>query len=281
MKKIIILLIIMGSCSGCTIFGFGTKKAIETPKELSKLSKKLNDNPRPVKSLELRENEKKALWLAKYKVSEASMVSTEQVVKSILTKSLNLLEILTCSIGSPTANIENTQKEMNSIIENLGNENKKFEIEKEIYIGKMEENRILIARLQGLINAKVESEQSLLDKVKFWTVVAIILSVAIAVLVPGGSLIVNRIWSKGAETFVSGAKVAGNAVNEMSSAISKYMQSIDIKEQEELKKYFLKMKGDATNFWDSVKDGNNPLLFDIMDLPNNIKGEINEKENRY
>ena len=261
---------------GCSfnLFGNGTKDVYNVPKDVKRDIGELNDDPIPRKNFDHKEAEKSCLALAKKKVISANDKSSEYIVKEDLRTANDLLEAIARSLGNPAIKVDSDPLSIVAYIESLDRENKKFRLSQAKFEENMEENRMLISRLQGIIKAKTEVEKSLWSKVTFWFWAAIILSVLVAVFVPGGMVIVNRFWSKSAEVFIKGAKSAGKAASEMSHALSEYMKTLDMKEQEVLKNHLNRMRNGACDFWEEVKQGNNPLINDIHNLPDKIKKKV-------
>jgi len=264
--------------SGCTFNLFGSKSAAEkSPKELQKQTMKLHDDPKPLPDPELIEYEKRAVSLTKKNVLEAKDATTEAVVINKLGTAEDLLSALERSIGTPSQEIDNTLSNVKSVIKTIDRENEKFKKAELVYEKKMDENRQTIAKLQGMVNTKIESEKSLLDQVKFWFWIVVILSVAIAVFVPGGMLIVKRVWSKVAEMAWSGAQSGAEAMGEMSKAISDYLASVDKQESEKFLKYLGGMPEAAKEYWSAIRKGQNPLLQNLANAPDSIKKSLNGK----
>lgn len=272
--KINILLIFI-FCQGCFSFNFGTsKKENEIPPKMKEDLNDLNDSLPPKKNFEHKEAEKEVLYLAKENVKEADDLSSEFIVKDKLNQTNMLLESLTRSIGNPSQLVQNTIDNIKKMIKKLDVENKEFRRENEKYIANMEENSKLISRLQGLLEYKAEREKTLLEKIKFWFWVAIILSIVIVVFVPGGMIIVKRIWSKSFELFSHTARESAHAIGEMGSALSDYMATLDDKEREKFKNRLNKMKKGAAEYWDKVKAGENPLMLELHNAPKEIKKKV-------
>ncbi len=248
---------------GCSLFGsiFGRNSAAsKAPAQVSKLTGKLSDEPKPQPGPELNEAERKVLYLAEVNVERAKISSNQKPVIEDLSTAQALLAALERSIGVPSSEVGNDPSVVKKSIKELDNENKKLKKQEKDYEKKMEQNRQVIDKLKGLVDTNIETEKSLMDQIKFWTWVAIILSIAIAVLVPGGMLIVKRTWSKIAEISWEGAKSAGNAMGELSKSLSDYLANVDKDEAKKLQEHLDKMPEDVKNYLTQIQKGDNPLL---------------------
>ena len=261
-------------CAGCSFSIFGAKKDEPIPKKLKKDLGKLDNSLPPRKSFGYKEAEKEVLYLAKNVTKDASELSSEFAVKDRLVLSNKLLDSLSRSLGMPSAAIQETVDAINVRIENLDKQNLVYRKQNAEYIGKMEENSRLINRLQGVIEYKTQKEATLLGKISFWFWTAVVLCVLFAVFVPGGMILVKRFWSKSMEMFTYTAKKSANAIGEMSHALADYMAEVDEVEKKKLKDRLNKMKKGATEYWDSVRSGENPLLMELHNIPDKLKKKV-------
>lgn len=255
---VMLLSISMAGCSFISLGGGGSTPYESSPKAVKEKVSDLHLVAPPSKSSEHKENEKRALALAKTKVSEANDISTESPVKSNLRVASKLLNALQRSIGTPTKEVTDSIDQVEEVIRGLDDENEELREKRVEYEKLMDENRQTIAQLQGLLDVRMEREKSLLDRVTWWITVAIILSIAIAIFVPGGMFIVKRFWSKAAEVGISAAKSAAHAGSQLSSAISKHMETADEEERKRLQNSLNAMDAEAKDFWRKSRIGKNP-----------------------
>jgi len=286
MKKllwIILMIAVMMCMSGCsflTIGGGGDNKTTHAVSDnVRRDVNELHSEPAPIKSLDHEEAEKAVLNAIDNKVEAANITSTEPPVKDELTQARRLIKALQSSLGMPTdvQSIKNVN-EVSDLIDELMKDNQDFREKEYEWRKEQQDNIEKIQRLQGQIDVQIEKEKGLFSTIKTWIWIAIILSIIIAVCLPGGMAIVSRFWKKTGEVFINGAKGAAKHVGDMSQQLARYMQTLDEKEQRKLKDYLNDMSHDAKKFWDDVRTGANPLHKMADSMPDTLKRHV-EKRN--
>lgn len=273
MIKRMLLIMSLTLVSGCSFISIGGGSSVgeKAPRDLQRRVNDLHDVPPPSKSIAQTENERIAVAMVKRRVDDAHDISTELPVKTNLTVAQKLLAALERSMGAPTKEVEASIDEVDKLIKSMDRENEELKEKQEEYKKLMDENRQTIAQLQGLLNTKIEREETLLDKIKFWFWIAVAASIALAVFVPGGMFLVNRFWSKTGEIVISGAKTATHAIGEISHSIARYAETLGDDEREKLKKHLRTMSSESQGFWDDVRKGNNPMVRKLHRLPKKLR----------
>lgn len=299
MRNVLIIILSCFMLQGCVgafkvlnpFSGSGTKSAdaLKANPRLKRQIKNLNSEKEPKKPDHLIESERKVLYALGKKLDDVDVLadkidtppkSKEDIKKEIDTAKL-LHDGLTTSLGMPhDKHIDKRLKRPNSLVKDLRNQVKEFRRKESKWRENQSQLHDRIKELQAMISV-LQSEK---QEKSFWQKLLglgwwfIIISALVFVLVPGGPMIVSRIWSKLGEGFMAITKQGIKAGGQLSEALAKHMEKLDDEERKKLKDDLKNnMDKDVQDYWDNVKRGNHPLNEIVDNMPKGAKKRYNKK----
>ena len=238
--------------------------------------------PRPEKDPEHEEKEKQALGAGIRHIEKAHALSTDKQVKQNITNGLKLLEALQRSLGGPVEESEATIEEMRSIIKNLEYYNRDYRHRLDTFWQELKIRRDSSLKLESELLGLRETHKGALETLSTYFWWAVIASVLVSVLVPGGSILAKRFWRKvgGLATFAG--KSAIGACQNMSKQLVKYSETLNDQEKLKFKKVLKEMEPENIKYWDDILQKKDPIKERLLADPrikNKYIQEIFEEAN--